>query len=181
MGPTWSPPGSCRPQMGPMLAPWTLLSGLPNAILATSKRNGQGPFLNSITDFIIEVTHVQSIDLARNGNSWCANEIVRGVQIAIFNENERIRVILGAAISSIGKTPITIILWCPTTKMLIKACFLIQPLEQGGGCQKCCISLRIKVLINHFYQMKASPECLTPIYSSKYWADRLRRTLRRKV
>ena len=27
MGPTWVPPGSCRPQMDPMLAPWTLLSG----------------------------------------------------------------------------------------------------------------------------------------------------------
>ena len=27
MGPTWGTPGSCRPQMGPMLAPWTLLSG----------------------------------------------------------------------------------------------------------------------------------------------------------
>ena len=27
MRPTWSPPGSCRPQMGPMFAPWTLLSG----------------------------------------------------------------------------------------------------------------------------------------------------------
>ena len=27
MGPTWSPPGSCQPQMGPMLAPCTLLSG----------------------------------------------------------------------------------------------------------------------------------------------------------
>ena len=26
MGPTWGPPGSCRPQMGPMLALWTLLS-----------------------------------------------------------------------------------------------------------------------------------------------------------
>ena len=26
MGPTWGPPGSCRPQMGPMLAPWTMLS-----------------------------------------------------------------------------------------------------------------------------------------------------------
>ena len=26
MGPTWRPPGSCWPQMGPMLAPWTLLS-----------------------------------------------------------------------------------------------------------------------------------------------------------
>ena len=27
MGPIWGPPGSCRPQIGPMLAPWTLLSG----------------------------------------------------------------------------------------------------------------------------------------------------------
>ena len=27
MGPTWGPRGSCRPQMGPMLVPWTLLSG----------------------------------------------------------------------------------------------------------------------------------------------------------
>ena len=27
MGPTWGPPGSCRPQMDPKLAPWTLLLG----------------------------------------------------------------------------------------------------------------------------------------------------------
>ena len=27
MGPTWGPPGSCRSQVGPMLAPWALLSG----------------------------------------------------------------------------------------------------------------------------------------------------------
>ena len=27
MGPTWGPPGSCRPQMGPTLAPLALLSG----------------------------------------------------------------------------------------------------------------------------------------------------------
>ena len=27
MGPTWGPLGSCRPQLGPMLAPWALLSG----------------------------------------------------------------------------------------------------------------------------------------------------------
>ena len=26
-GPTWGPPGPCRPQMGPMLAQWILLSG----------------------------------------------------------------------------------------------------------------------------------------------------------
>ena len=28
IGPTWGPPGSRRPQMGPMLTPWTLLSGM---------------------------------------------------------------------------------------------------------------------------------------------------------
>ena len=27
IGPIWGPPGSCRPQMGPILAPWILLSG----------------------------------------------------------------------------------------------------------------------------------------------------------
>ena len=27
MGPTLDPPGSCRPQVGPMQAPWTLLYG----------------------------------------------------------------------------------------------------------------------------------------------------------
>ena len=27
VGPTWGPPGSCRPQMGLMLVPWTMLSG----------------------------------------------------------------------------------------------------------------------------------------------------------
>ena len=33
MGTAWGPPGSCRPQMGPMLVPWTLLSGEIFAIL----------------------------------------------------------------------------------------------------------------------------------------------------
>ena len=28
MGPTWGPPWSCRPQMGPVLAPWTFLSAM---------------------------------------------------------------------------------------------------------------------------------------------------------
>ena len=30
--PTWGPPGSCWPQVGPILAPWTLLSGSGYAI-----------------------------------------------------------------------------------------------------------------------------------------------------
>ena len=37
MGPTWGPPGSCRPQMGLMLAPWTLLSG-PSSYLKITPR-----------------------------------------------------------------------------------------------------------------------------------------------
>ena len=81
----------------------------------------------------------------------------------------------------IGKTPVRIILWCPITKMLIKACFLVQPQEQEGMYQKCCISLCSKMFINHFYQMKASPECLNILaYCTKYWVDRLRRTIGRK-
>ena len=32
MGPTWGPPGAEGTQMGPMLAPWTLLSGLSSCI-----------------------------------------------------------------------------------------------------------------------------------------------------
>ena len=31
MGPTWGPSGAGRTQMGPMLAPWTLLSGICSA------------------------------------------------------------------------------------------------------------------------------------------------------
>ena len=35
MGPTWGPPGSCRPQVGPILTPWTLLSGLLHLLVYT--------------------------------------------------------------------------------------------------------------------------------------------------
>ena len=41
MGPTWVPPGSCRPRMGPMLAPWTLLSGIFSLHISTqTERQG---------------------------------------------------------------------------------------------------------------------------------------------
>ena len=40
MGPRWGPPGSCRPQMGPMLAPWTLLSGTPCFNTISPQQNG---------------------------------------------------------------------------------------------------------------------------------------------
>ena len=41
LGPTWGPPGSCLPQMGPMLAPRTLLSGeLPGGLLSWIQSEG---------------------------------------------------------------------------------------------------------------------------------------------
>ena len=35
MRPTWGPPGSCCPQVGPMLAAWTLQTGLIFMIIMT--------------------------------------------------------------------------------------------------------------------------------------------------
>ena len=40
MGPTWGPSGSCRPQIGPMLTPWTLLSGF----VSTFRLNQNGRY-----------------------------------------------------------------------------------------------------------------------------------------
>ena len=40
MGPTWGPPGSCRPQVGPMWAPQTLLSG---KVPGQCVHSGRGP------------------------------------------------------------------------------------------------------------------------------------------
>ena len=45
MGPTWVPPGSCRPQMGPMLAPWTLLSGRVRQISTVSGEQAVMPVI----------------------------------------------------------------------------------------------------------------------------------------
>ena len=41
MGPTWGPPGSCQPQMGPILAPWTLLSWV--ALLSYNNSSSRYP------------------------------------------------------------------------------------------------------------------------------------------
>ena len=43
MRPTWGPPGSCRPQMVPMLAPWTLLSGMFTIALHSADRTKAKP------------------------------------------------------------------------------------------------------------------------------------------
>ena len=56
-GPTWGPPGSCRPQMAPMLAPWTLLSGklsaLNNGLVSSGNKPLSEPKLTKIYDTIL--------------------------------------------------------------------------------------------------------------------------------
>ena len=51
IGPTWGPPGSCRPHMGPMLAPWTLQSGHGNTI---RQRRVPGKALSTIHQYHIQ-------------------------------------------------------------------------------------------------------------------------------
>ena len=46
MGPTWGPPGSCWPQMGPMLAQWTLLSGYVIEMCLMDKQDFMKPEFN---------------------------------------------------------------------------------------------------------------------------------------
>ena len=44
MGSTWVPPGFCRPQMDPMLAPWALLSGKSLVFVPTGPIDGEQIF-----------------------------------------------------------------------------------------------------------------------------------------
>ena len=53
MRPTWGPPGSCRPQMGPILAPWTLLSGYPDSL-------GNAPHMDSTSTHELILQHAQN-------------------------------------------------------------------------------------------------------------------------
>ena len=48
MGPTWGPPGTCRPQMDPMLAPWTLLWRKRNIAIACEATRKQREYIKWI-------------------------------------------------------------------------------------------------------------------------------------
>ena len=54
MGPAWGPPGANRTQVGPMLAPWTLLSGLwlGHQSFIVQSRTDPKVVINVITDLI---------------------------------------------------------------------------------------------------------------------------------
>ena len=54
IGPTWGPPGSCRPQMGPILARWTLLSGVTTDHRPTYSWGIPIPYIFSIDALVLD-------------------------------------------------------------------------------------------------------------------------------
>ena len=69
MGSTWGPPGSCRPQMGPMLTPWTLLSGKYIEIYPNSMLNWDGicPLVLSCKNRFVKLCVTY---LSRSNKTW---------------------------------------------------------------------------------------------------------------
>ena len=61
MGPTWGPPGSCWPQIGPVSAPWTLLSGY-----VQMRGKKRGPMPNRYADIGL----FYLVPLARIAHLW---------------------------------------------------------------------------------------------------------------
>ena len=62
MGPTWGPPGSCPPQMGPMLSLWTLLSRT----------------LQCMTDWSLMRLYCDLMVVTAAFKTWCSSRSFKG-------------------------------------------------------------------------------------------------------
>ena len=75
MGPTWGPTGCCRPQMGPMLAPWTLLSGMTKYAKKDPQESVLGPLSSNllIEDSFFELYDVWPLHRFTDDSTiwWC--------------------------------------------------------------------------------------------------------------
>ena len=84
MRPSWGPPGSCRPQMGPMLAPWTLLSGMMRPMNLHSKFfilpacHNRVTFLGPSAQQLTLLAFVRNKALCQAPPPWCDIPINRG-------------------------------------------------------------------------------------------------------
>ena len=91
MRPTWGPPESCQPQMGPMLAQWTLLSGSHQVVSLIANRHNIWTFelhvysgLNTnLWHVVADITHLK----------WCRKifpcEIIFHLGLLRFNSGDQ--------------------------------------------------------------------------------------------
>ena len=81
--PTWGTPGSCRPQMSPMLAPWTLLSG---TVLYSMER------LDKIDIFSVKEMPSGAIiqGITSSQPSWCGERSIDTKIGFIFNRKDNL-------------------------------------------------------------------------------------------
>ena len=99
MGPTWGPPGSSRPQMGPMLVPWNLLLAI--------RVNNRSCKISKLCDCILNCPIVMKFVLAalllrRLSNCW-------SYSITLSNNLMR----LWACVRHNNETSYAILKWAP--------------------------------------------------------------------
>ena len=91
MGPTWGPPGSCRPQVGPMLALWLMLSGL--TWLVSAKVPDSYVTRASATMSLVWFSRNFRFSAPKGWIRWGLNKVTDVLQTKIFmNFTERILV-----------------------------------------------------------------------------------------
>ena len=73
MRPTWGPPGADRTQMGPMLAPWTLLSGFPPVWSSSA-------IITLIIISVVVVVVKFTLSSSSSSSSWSSQSLVGTVE-----------------------------------------------------------------------------------------------------
>ena len=86
MGPTWGPPWSRRPPMGPMLAPWPLLSGIfiLIAVNVIPRNNNQRNWNHNITHVVhTSLYYITTVDGEHFVKPWFLNALLHATLIPI--------------------------------------------------------------------------------------------------
>ena len=86
MGPTWGPPGSCRSQMGPMLAPRTLISGYIrfNNLVSTTEWTPQNIFLTKIASWKRDISMAIQCSVCNQDNIFTTSFSDQNLNIDIL-------------------------------------------------------------------------------------------------
>ena len=93
MGPTWGPTGADRTQVGPMLAPWTLLSGTLLQLDATTRllANDRAAFLWKLPYDWLKGLHQHHIAWERQGSGKSPKHAESPSRIAVFTKSRKLK------------------------------------------------------------------------------------------